>query len=193
MTRINLLPWRAEKRRQLKVEFLSIVGACALLTLLGVYSVHLVLQGNIDYQGARNEFLRGETAKLNKQIKEIKEIEKERERLIARMKAIEALQSSRPVIVHILDEVVTSLPEGVFLTEILQQGAAFQISGVAQSNARVSSFMRNLEKSDWLKDPRLEVIETTERSGHATSSFKLRVTRSAPKAQEEDAARGKVS
>ena len=183
MTRINLLPWRAELRRQQKLEFLAIMGVCAVLTLFGVGIYHVLFQGDVDYQLQRNQFLGSEIEKLDRQIKEIKEIEKEKERLIARMKAIEGLQGSRPLIVHILDELVASLPEGVYLTDIQQQGANFEITGVAQSNARVSSFMRNIEKSKWLQDPRLEVIETTEQGGRHSSTFKLRATQMTPRAE----------
>ena len=180
MTRINLLPWRAERRRQQRIEFLVITGVCALVTLGVAFGVNVMLEGNLAYQNQRNEFLRAETAKIERQIKEIKEVETERERLIARMRAIESLQSSRPAIVHVLDEIVTTLPDGVFLTEIQQQGDTFQISGVAQSNARVSSFMRNIEHSEWLKDPKLEVIETSDKTTTHGAAFKLRARQQAP-------------
>lgn len=182
MTRINLLPWRAELRRQQRIEFLVITALCALLTAGGAFGVKLSLESDLAYQNQRNEFLRTETGKIERQIKEIKELEKERERLIARMRAIETLQSSRPAIVHVLDEIVMALPDGVLLTEIEQQGETFQISGTAQSNARVSSFMRNIERSEWLKDPKLEVIETKSKESGLGAVFKLRARQKSPAA-----------
>ena len=180
MTRINLLPWRAELRRQQRIEFMAITVICALFTLGGVFGVNLMLEGELAYQQQRNEFLRTETGKIERQIKEIKELEQERERLISRMRAIETLQSSRPAIVHVLDDIVTTLPDGILLTEIQQKGDTFEISGIAQSNARVSSFMRNIERSEWLKEPKLEVIETTGKDQSHGATFKLRTRQRAP-------------
>ena len=180
MTRINLLPWRAELRRQQRIEFMAITVVCALFTLGGVFGVNLMLEGELAYQQQRNEFLRTETGKIERQIKEIKELEQERERLISRMRAIETLQSSRPAIVHVLDDIVTTLPDGILLTEIQQKGDTFEISGIAQSNARVSSFMRNIERSEWLKEPKLEVIETTGKDQSHGATFKLRTRQRAP-------------
>ena len=180
MTRINLLPWRAELRRQQRIEFMAITVVCALFTLGGVFGVNLMLEEDLAYQQQRNEFLRTETGKIERQIKEIKELEQERERLISRMRAIETLQSSRPAIVHVLDDIVTTLPDGVLLTEIQQKGDTFEISGIAQSNARVSSFMRNIERSEWLKEPKLEVIETTGKDQSHGATFKLRTRQRAP-------------
>src|SRR5690606_1120009 len=155
MARINLLPWRAELRKQRRTEYLAIVGACAAAAVLVWGAIHLHYNGRIEFQTERNDYLKTEITKLDKQIKEIQELEKEKERLIARMKAIESLQTSRPIIVHIFDEMVTSLPDGVYLKQITQKGQQIEIKGVAESNARVSSFMRNIEKSEWLKDPQL--------------------------------------
>lgn len=180
MTRINLLPWRAELRRQQRIEFVAITAICALFALGGVFAVKLVLEDELAYQQQRNEFLRTETGKIERQIREIKELEQERERLISRMRAIETLQSSRPAIVHVLDDIVTTLPDGVLLTEIEQRGSTFEISGIAQSNARVSSFMRNIERSEWLKEPKLEVIETTGKDQSHGATFKLRARQQIP-------------
>ena len=180
MTRINLLPWRAELRRQQRIEFLALTAVCATLTLGAVFAVNLLLESALAYQQQRNDFLRTETGKIERQIKEIRELEKERERLIARMRAIETLQSSRPAIVHVLDDIVTTLPDGVLLTQIHQKGDTFEISGVAQSNARVSSFMRNMERSEWLKEPKLDVIETNGKGPSSGATFKLRVRQQIP-------------
>lgn len=174
MARINLLPWREEQRNQRKTEYLSIVGLCAIGALLVWGAVHWHFNERIDYQNSRNEFLQSEISKLDVKIQQIRELEKEKERLLARMKAIETLQTSRPIIVHIFDELVNSLPEGVYLKEIAQVGAKITIKGIAQSNARVSNYMRNVEKSDWLKNPSLDIIQTASEDGRKIASFTLK-------------------
>lgn len=186
MARINLLPWRAELRKQRRNEYLGIVGAFAGLAILVWGGVHFHFTERIEFQTERNNYLRTEIASLDKKIKEIQELEKEKERLIARMKAIETLQSSRPIIVHIFDELVTSLPEGVYLKEVAQNANTITLKGVAESNARVSSFMRNIEKSQWLKDPKLEIIQSSDESGRRIANFTLRMTQNVPVTETEE-------
>jgi type IV pilus assembly protein PilN len=183
MARINLLPWRAELRKQRRNEFLAIVGAFAGLTIVVWGLVHFHFKERIEYQNERNGYLKTEIASLDKKIREIQELEKEKQRLIARMKAIETLQSSRPTIVHIFDEFVAALPEGVYLREIAQNANVITLKGVAESNARVSSFMRNIEKSEWLKEPKLEIIQSADESGRRIANFTLRMTQTAPKVE----------
>lgn len=173
MARINLLPWRAERRRQLQRQFLMMLGAgavAAVLVWLGALSYigHL-----IESQKARNTFLTAQTALLDKKIAEIEELEKERERLIARMRAIETLQTSRPVVVHLFDELVRTLPEGVSLTELSQKDQLITVKGSASSNARVSNFMRNIENSQWITNPRLLVIENKSSGDDKVATFTL--------------------
>ncbi len=182
MAKINLLPWREELRRQRQTEYLTIVGICAALTLAIWGGIHWNFQERIDYQNSRNSFIQDENKKLDKKIKEIKKLEREKDRLLARMKAIETLQTSRPIIVHIFDELVTSLPEGVFLREISQSGSRITIRGSAQSNARVSNYMRNVEKSDWLKDPSLDIIQSASRDGRRIANFVLKFKQTSPDA-----------
>lgn len=179
MARINLLPWRAALKKQRQIEFLATIGAVAVLALIVWLLAHLIVADRISGQNERNNYLQAETAKLDKQIKEIQELEKEKQRLIARMKAIEGLQGSRPLIVRIFDELVTTVPDGVYLTDVNQQGDSFEIKGVAESNARVSTFMRNIEKSKWLKDPKLQIIESKDDSGHRTAKFTLKLKQTA--------------
>ncbi|MSR14474.1 MAG: pilus assembly protein PilN [Gammaproteobacteria bacterium] len=190
MARINLLPWRAELRRQQRTEFLTIVGICGAITIAVWGLVHFQFQERIEFQIERNSYLKAETSKLDKQIEEIQELEKEKDRLIARIKAIESLQTSRPIIVHVFDEMVSSLPEGVYLKEIKQTGRSIELQGVAESNARVSTFMRNIEKSEWLKNPKLEIIQTTDQDNRRIASFTLKATQIIPQAdtnEEDDA------
>ena len=186
MAKINLLPWREELRRQKQKEYLTIVGICAVLTLMVWGAIHWHFQERINYQESRNAFIVEENKKLDKKIEEIKKLEREKERLLSRMKAIETLQLSRPIIVHIFDELVTSLPEGVFLREISQRGSNITIRGAAQSNARVSNYMRNVEKSDWLKDPSLDIIQSASEDGRRIANFVLKFKQTSPDAEKSE-------
>ena len=186
MARINLLPWREEQRNQRRTEYLTVVGICAAVTLLIWGAVHWHFNERIDYQKSRNSFLQAEISKLDKKIQQIRELEREKERLLARMKAIETLQTSRPIIVHIFDELVRSLPDGVYLKEIGQNGKKIEIRGVAQSNARVSNYMRNVEKSEWLKRPKLDVIQTSTEDGRRIATFTLKFEQTSPDAEKPE-------
>lgn len=186
MANINLLPWREERRRERIHQFLVTLGLASGFTLGIIVLAHWFLGQSIEYQQLRNRFLENQISTLDQKIAEIRELEKEKQRLLDRIKAIEMLQTSRPVIVHLFDELVTTLPEGVFLTDLTQQGDAISIKGVAQSNARVSSFMRNIEASPWLKEPQLDVVETTSKDGRRLSNFTLKVRQVIQTSREED-------
>ncbi len=159
MARINLLPWRENLRRQRKRNFYLMLLATVLLAALALVLWHLQVQAEIEYQNARNDFLRSEIAKVNTKIREIRGIEKRREQLIARMNVIQALQVSRPMVVHMFDELVKTIPDGVYLDQLTQVGDKVSLTGWAQSNARISAYMRNIERSPWLADPQLKVIK----------------------------------
>ena len=160
MPHINLLPWREELRKRRNQEF-GILAFVAVALMAGVVAgVQWYFQQHIDFQNERNAFLEQQIAALNKKIKEIEDLDRERERLLARMRIIQQLQSSRPEIVHVVDTIVQTLPEGVFYTAISQKGTAFNMIGVAQSNARVSSLMRALEASEWFENPNLVEIKS---------------------------------
>jgi type IV pilus assembly protein PilN len=153
---------------------------------------HLYHVSLIDYHNTRNAYLDEQINQLNKKIEEIQRLEREKERLIARMRAIEQLQRNRPLIVRFFDELIATLPEGVSVLNITQDGENVTINGEAQSNARVSSFMRNLEGDDskkqkWLKDPKLDIIQGKSESGQRISAFTLRFTQVVPKAEDEGA------
>ena len=182
MARINLLPWRAERRRQRRTEFLAIVGICAGVVVLISAITHFYFQSCLDFQSERNQYLMAEIGKLDKQIHEIRELEREKARLVARMKAIQSLQTSRPIVVHLFDELVRAIPDGVYLKQLSQTNRIIEVKGVAESNARVSNFMRNIEKSEWLKNPKLEIIETTDAEKHRISSFTLKAEQVVPRA-----------
>jgi type IV pilus assembly protein PilN len=165
MTRINLLPWRDLRRKEREREFYSIAAGAAIFMLLVIFYIHFHMVGVIDTQNGRNAFLEGEIKKVEGKIKEIKDLEEEKNKLLARMKVIEALQLQRPQMVHVFDELVQALPDGVYLTSFKQNGTAITIEGIAQSNARVSAFMRNIDASHWLTEPKLNVIQATDDKG----------------------------
>ena len=186
MPRVNLLPWREERRKQQRTEYLAILGICAVVAAGIWFSIHLYYQALIEQQNRRNQFLVTEIKLLDKKIEEIKQLEKEKENLIARMKAIETLQTSRPIVVHLYDELLTTLPEGVYLTSISQTGETVTIKGVAQSNARVSNYMRNVEASTWIHDPKLSIIQSKTEDGRRIADFTLTFKQTKAKTGEED-------
>jgi type IV pilus assembly protein PilN len=161
MPRINLLPWRAEQRKERKLAFFVALGGAAIAALVATGGVYLTLGSMISSQEKRNTKLQGEIKLLDKQIEEIDSLENDKQRFIARMQIIEKLQRSRPEIVHVFDEIVKTLPDGVYLTGLTQNDKRLKINGVAQSSTRVSTFMKNIDSSQWLKNPELEVVETT--------------------------------
>ncbi|MBT8445638.1 MAG: pilus assembly protein PilN [Gammaproteobacteria bacterium] len=188
MAHINLLPWREERRNQQRSEYLTVIGIVAAIAVGVVMLVNFYFNERIEYQTLRNNYLDQQIALLEKKIEEIRELERERERLIARIRAVETLQTSRPLIVHLFDELVTTLPEGVYLKEVSQQGNKVTIRGYAQSNARVSSLMRKVEESDWVTNPVLDVIMTTSEDGRRIADFTLQVEQVIPQPDEEGSA-----
>jgi type IV pilus assembly protein PilN len=172
MPRINLLPWREGQRKERKLAFTVAIGVAAAAAGLTTFVAYIAFGSMIDAQEARNERLRNEIKTLDKQIEEINNLETAKQKFIARMHIIEELQRSRPEIVHVFDEIVRTLPEGVYLTAVRQTGNKLKFDGVAQSSTRVSSFMRNIDASDWLKNPELEVVQTNQGNGPG-SNFTL--------------------
>ncbi|ROR34124.1 PilN domain-containing protein [Inmirania thermothiophila] len=190
MARINLLPWREELRRERQRRFYVTLGGATVAAALAVVWVHLYINGLIEAQRTRNRFLEQEIARVDRQIKEIRELEKTRKQLLARMRIIQELQQSRPLAVRLFDEIARAVPEGVQLLRLAQQGDTLTIEGLAESNARVSALMRNLEASPILADPRLEVIQATRGEESRVRRFTLRVTQVGAKgaaAEEEQA------
>ncbi len=180
MTRINLLPWRERQRKELQRQFASIAAGAIVLMVALILYIHLHMASLIDGQGSRNEFLNKEIALVEEKIKEIKSLEDEKQNLLTRMDVIQQLQTRRPEIVHLFDEFVRNVPEGVYLTGVTQSNTTVEITGVAQSNATVSTFMRNLDESEWLADPKLEVIEANLKDRIRTSTFTLHVNQTVP-------------
>ena len=185
MTRINLLPWREELRQEQKKQFAMMTAMTCILAVAIVGLIHFQMQAKIDYQLSRNRFLSQEIAKVDEEIKEISELKKVRRSLIERMEVIQDLQGSRPSIVHLFTEIVSTVPNGVYLQTLQQAGAVLTINGQAESNARVSTYMRNLSASDWLKDPELSVIEIEDITVNRISTFTLGVKQTSPNATED--------
>ena len=169
MAKINLLPWREERRKELLNEFLVMLGLVALFTALTVGIVHFYHSQLIERQNTRIGYIDKRIKEVDKKITEIKELEKKKEALLSRMMAIESLQRDRPLIVHLFDELVRSLPEGLSIVDLKQQGPKITITGEAQSNARVSSFMRKIERSEWIKDAKLKVIKESVKGKDSTT------------------------
>jgi len=172
MPRINLLPWRDAQRKERKLAFLVALGVATLAAGVTAFAAYLLYGSMIEAQQRRNNELRVAIKTLDKEIEEINSLESAKQKFIARMEIIEKLQRSRPEIVHVFDEIVRTLPEGVYLTSVKQSGMRLKFEGIAQSSTRVSSFMRNIDGSQWLRNPGLEVVQTTKGSGPG-SSFTL--------------------
>lgn len=168
MAHINLLPWREEQRKEQTRQFLTVTGLSVLLTIAIVFLIHITINKQIDFQNQRNTVLQNEINRLDTSLKQIADLEETKEQLLSRMDIIQSLQQQRPQIVHLFDDIVRTVPEGIYLTSISQNGDTITIKGVAESNGRVSAYMRNIDASAWMTTPKLQVIET--RKGTLRSS-----------------------
>lgn len=184
MTRINLLPWREERRQELKQQFFIVLAGAVLIGAGLVYLGNMNVQSRIDYQSQRNQFIQNETKKLEDQIREIKELEKKRESLIERMKVIQDLQGNRPVIVKVFDELARTVPDGVYYQEVKATGEVLAITGYAESNNRVSNLMRNLDASELFESPNLSKVQSASKE-KAVNEFDLTVKRQKPASESE--------
>jgi type IV pilus assembly protein PilN len=184
VARINLLPHRAERRKRAKQHFFVVSGGTAVIGVLIVGLMHSYYAERISMQEGRNVFLKTEIAKLDKEIAEINKLRDEIQALLARKQVIETLQADRAQTVHLLDELVKQTPEGVFLKSVRQSGPRVQLLGYAQSNARVSTLMRNIESSKWLGSPELIEVKAAPFDKRKVSEFTmfLSLKREAPPA-----------
>jgi len=173
MIRINLLPHRAEKRQARYIQFVALSVISVVLGGLLVGSVLLAINTQIDYQERRNEYLKAETLILDKQIEEINQLREQTRSLLARKSVVEGLQSTRSDVVHLLDQMLRILPEGIYLKSLKQTGNRINLIGYAQSNARVSTLMRAIEDSKWLDTPMLVEIHAVTISGSRVNEFSL--------------------
>lgn len=174
-TRINLLPWRQMQRKEQDRQLLSIGVFAWMLMGLVVFYAHLHVSGMIEGQKDRNSFLTSEIGKLDKIIDEIKDIKRKRKDLVERMNVIYKLQADRTRMVHIMEELAQTLPEGVYYSSLVQKGDRLVLKGAAQSNARVSALMRNLDSSRWLANPQLKIVEAKGKTGGRNSRFDMTV------------------
>lgn len=190
MSRINLLPWRAERRKQRQKEFGVMVGIAAAAGVALWFLVNMYYNAQIDGQNERNAFLQQQIAAVDTQITEIDALESQRARLLARKAVIEELQGNRSQMVHLFDQLVRTIPDGVLLTSLKQEGQTLTLEGRSQSNARVSTYMRSLDGSGWMTSPQLSVIEAQDGVPGLPYAFTLSVQLSTPAAKEAAAAEG---
>ena len=186
MAHINLLPWRDERRAELKQEFLAVLAAVAVVGAFAIFAVDLFFSGQIQNQNERNNYLQSNIDSLNKQVEEIREMQRKRTQLLDRMKVIQELQGNRPIIVRILDQLVRTVPDGVFYTELKANNQLITITGIAESNNRVSSLMRRLDSSDWFTQPNLEGVKAEPSYGEQATTFNMTVQLQLPSAGEEE-------
>jgi len=181
MATINLLPWRDQFRQEKKKEYLGVLAAVGVVALIAGFIWISSVEGDISNQQVRNNILTAEIKILDEKVKDIRELKKRRQELISRMKVIQNLQGTRPIIVRHFDELVRAVPDGIHLNSLIRKGKVLHIKGIAESNNRVSSFMRNLDHSEWFAAPNLTGVRAAPEEGEQANSFELSVATSAPK------------
>ncbi|MGB5324753.1 MAG: PilN domain-containing protein [Pseudomonadales bacterium] len=187
MAKINLLPWREARRDKLKQAFFANLGASVLGAGAAIGLVYFMVGASVDNQDARNDYLQGQIDKLNNEVKEIAELKSAREQLIDRMQIIQGLQGNRPVIVRVFDQFVESLPDGVYYTKLKRSREVVEIEGTAESNNRVSSLLRRLDRSDWFHSPNLASVVANPAFGEQANNFSLKVSLTTPDQAGEEA------
>ncbi len=186
MATINLLPWREERREELKKEFLILLGLVASISAAIIFGWQTLLNNSIDHQNARNQVLQRAISQLDEQVREIEALKKHKKELVERMKVIQSLQGNRPAIVHIFDEMVRTLPDGVYFKSIVRNGDKITIIGVAESNNRVSSLMRQLDGSEWFTAPNLQEVKASKELGGTGNDFVMVVNIVSPESEEDN-------
>ncbi len=190
MTNINLLPWREELRQEKKKEFFTLFGMVLLLLAVIAFAWDRLENARIENQQERNQLLKTEIAKLDKQVAEIRELKKRRQQMLDRMQVIQSLQSNRPEIVKIFDEFVRSVPDGVYFEKMERKGSAISLVGYAESTNRVSALMRKLDAAEKFANPNLTVVEADETLGEQGSRFEMRVNLKTPQTDADTAEEG---
>jgi len=186
MARINLLPWRAERRKQRQKEFLTMLGLSAAAGVVLWFLINTYYNNQISGQNERNAYLHDQITQVDKQISEIDQLDKKKAKLLARKEVIEQLQANRSQMVHLFDSLVRTIPDGVILTSIKQEGDKLTLEGRSQSNARVSTYMRNLEGSGWMTKPDLSIIEAKAGDPALPYAFTLTVMLANPNAPKDE-------
>jgi len=185
MIRINLLPHREMRRRRQQQHFFLMLGVVLAIGVATWFVVHTYLSDRLDEQNARNSYLTQEIAKLDKEIEEIKKLKEQTAALLARKRVVETLQGNRSEVVHLLDQLVRQLPDGIYLRAIKQSGNRVTISGYTQSQARVSTLMRNLESSEYMENASLVEIRAVAVGSARLNDFTMNVSLTQPKSEEE--------
>ena len=185
MATINLLPWRAERRKQRQKEFMTMLGAAAVLGVVLAFALVSYYNGQISGQNERNAFLHEQISQIDKQIDEIKALDEKKSKLLARKDVIEQLQANRSKMVHLFDSLVRTIPDGVVLTSVQQEGDKLTLQGRSQSNARVSTYMRSLESAGWMTKPELSIIEARDGEPGLPYTFSLTVMLANPNAPKD--------
>jgi len=189
MSNINLLPWREERRAELQRQFFSIVAGVAILAGLCVFVVYGYFNGEIDSQLARNKFIEGKIADLETKITQIQALQERRDQIVDSMKVIQDLQGNRPVIVYSMGALASSTPDGVYYTKVQKLGNVYTMNGLAESNNRISKLMRNLDESDWFKEPvliKVEGVPDPVVGDEEVSQFELVVKQEKPGGEDEE-------
>lgn len=185
MAQINLLPWRDERRAAMQQEFLAILGLVAIMGVVIIFVADLFYNAQMDNQRGRNAHLERNIAVLNKEVSEIQDLQRKRTQLLDRMQVIQELQGNRPVIVRILDQVVRTVPDGIFYASLTARGSTISIEGISESNNRVSSLMRRLDSSVWFTEPNLMGVQADTRFGAQANKFQMTFKVAAPSVDEE--------
>ncbi|MCK7549805.1 PilN domain-containing protein [Marinobacter koreensis] len=186
MAKINLRPWREELRAEKQKQFVVMLLGAMIIAAGLVFLWKSDMDSRIAYQQSRNAYIETAAKKLDAQIKEIENLKRKRDELLARMKVIQDLQGKRPVIVRIFDELVRTLPDGLFYTDLKRTGDTLQIVGMAESNNRISTLMRSFDESDWFADPNLSNVSAADSRRAGYSQFNLTVKQKTPEPEGED-------
>lgn len=173
MAKINLLPWREELRAERKRQFIGILGLAAVVGVLAAILIHMTFESKISNQQSRNTYLKQEIVKLDTKIREIERLEKQKEELLNRMQIVQSLQQSRPLVVRLFDELVRQIPTGVYLTSFSRKDLNLSLQGKSESTPRISAFMRNIEKSEWLEKPDVSGIKAENKGSVPTTVFSM--------------------
>jgi len=184
MATINLRPWREERRERLKKEFVQITGLFVVAAIAIWFGWNLAVNSWISHQQSRNSLLQSEIESLDKKAKEIRDLKARKVDLVDRMKVIQGLQGTRPIIVHLFDELAKTVPDGVFYKTIDRQGMKISVYGAAESNQRVSTLMRNLDESEWFANPNLTKIQANSALGEQGNEFYITFDISTPESDE---------
>jgi type IV pilus assembly protein PilN len=186
MAQINLLPWRDERRQEMQQEFMIILGMVAALGGVLILLGDFFFNGQIDNQKSRNAYLEKNIEILNREVAEIQDLQRKRTQLLDRMQVISELQGNRPIIVRILDQVVRTVPDGIFYTSLEAKGSTISIQGISESNNRVSSLMRRLDSSAWFSEPNLMGVKSEPLFGNQANNFQMNFKVKAPTAGQEE-------